>query len=340
VIYYKTKREDDPYWELWSRKEWLYPLENAGTMRFPLIVTVEPTNRCQNKCLYCSRQLMQREFGNVDLKIMEKITAECAKHKAAIRHGGFGEPLLHPEIEEIIKISSKYDVLTTIFTNGMELNEKMIESFIKNNLGEIRFSSSGITSEIHNRIRRNSDYDRDFHEKIKMAFRIRERMENKRPFFTLYTNVIDYNDEEFKHNLEQYKDTYLQYVDKVDIDLTMFSRVKHLDHVKDLYEKQTLDEQYKYCVGLFLKVIVHWNGDVFACDKLYNYHQDYFLGNLNDDDFTIEKGFGSEKMKWLRENMSFSMNHVQFEFCKDCFSNTTKWDENGLMLIPKRIDKN
>ena len=66
---------------------------------------------------------------------------------------------------------------------------------------------------------------------------------------------------------------------------------------------------------------------MFACDKLYNYHQDYFLGNLNDDDFTIEKGFGSEKMKWLRENMSFSVNHVQFEFCKECFSNTIKWDK-------------
>lgn len=326
MIYYKSKREDDPYWELWNRREWLHPIVNADKIQFPLIVTVEPTNRCQNKCLYCSRQLMTRKLGNMDLAVMEKIARECSKYGAAIRHGGFGEPLLHPQIEQIIELSNKYDILTTVFTNGMKLNEKMVKSFIKSNLDEIRFSSSGITSETHNQIRKNSIYSRDFDEKIKEAFCVREAAGSSKPFFTLYTNVIDYDDEQFKRNLESYKDNYLQYVDKIDIDLTMFSRVKHLEHVRELYDKQMVNEQYKPCVGLFLKIIVHWNGDTFACDKLYDYHEDYFLGNLSDDDFTIEKGFNSEKIKLLRDNMSFDMHHAQFEFCKDCFSNTTKWD--------------
>ncbi|MBN2483456.1 MAG: radical SAM protein [Candidatus Omnitrophica bacterium] len=325
MIYYKTSKQDDPYFELWSRKEWLYPLENADAMQFPLIVTVEPTNRCQNKCLYCSRQLMTRTFGNLDLATMEKIAEESGHHRAAIRHGGFGEPLLHPDIEKIVAISNKYNVLTTIFTNGMNLSEKMMESFVRNDLSEIRFSSSGITPDVHNKIRRNSDYSRDFDEKIKMAHRVRARMGSKKPFFTLYTNVIDYNDSNFQENLEIYRDRYLEYVDKVDIDLTMFSRVKHLDHVKDLYSKQTVNEEYKKCVGLFLKVIVHWNGDLFACDKLYDFHEDYYLGNLKD--VSIAQGYGSEKMKYLRDNVSFAMNHQDFEYCRNCYTNTSKWDK-------------
>ncbi|MBN1257430.1 MAG: radical SAM protein [Planctomycetes bacterium] len=326
MIYYKTTRDDDPYLPLWERPEWIDPIGHAETNRFPLIVTVEPTNRCQNNCLYCSRQLMERAFGNLDLEIMERIAEECGKHGAAIRHGGFGEPLLHPQIKEIIASSYRHKVLTTIFSNCQLLNEPLVEHFAKHELSEIRFSSSGITPETHNQIRRNSDFNRDFDAKLKMAFDVRERLGAAYPFFTLYTNVIDYKVDEFQKNIDTYVEYYLQWADKIDIDLTMFSRVKDLEHVKDLYQQQTLEEVHKPCVGLFLKVIVHWNGDVFACDKLYNYHEDYYLGTLRDPDFTIEKGYCSDKMKMLRENMTFNMNHDQFEYCKDCYSNTTKWD--------------
>jgi len=335
MIYYKTRRKDDPYFELWTRKEWMYPLENADSIKFPLIVTVEPTNRCQNRCLYCSRQLMTRDLGDISLDVMEKICGECAMHGAAIRHGGFGEPLLHPEIEKIVEISGEHSVLTTIFTNGMMLTESMMESFVENNLAEIRFSSSGITEEVHNSIRQNSDYTRDFYDKIKMAYRIKKNMKSRRPFITLYTNVIDYGDKDFMENLDAYKKHYIEYVDKIDIDLTMFSRVKHLDHVKGLYARQTVSEKHKRCVGLFLKIIVHWNGDVFACDKLYDFDKEYFLGNLNDKGFTIVKGFNSDIIKNLRDNMSFAMNHEKFSYCKDCFSNTNKWDNPEGVLADK-----
>ena len=71
MIWYKTNKENDPYSQLWSREEWLYPIENAYKMEFPLIITVEPTNACQNRCLYCSRWLMNRKMGFMSLETME-----------------------------------------------------------------------------------------------------------------------------------------------------------------------------------------------------------------------------------------------------------------------------
>lgn len=326
MIYYKKSREFDPYLELWSRNEWLYPIEKADEMRFPLIVTVEPTNACQNDCIYCSRQLMDRKIGFMSLETMDIIAREAGHYKAAVRHGGFGEPLLHPKIVEICEICKKHDVLTTIFSNCNMLTEDMMKAFVDMGLDEIRFSSSGITPEEHNAVRKNSDYNKDFDSKLRMAHEIKEKMGSDKPFLTLYTNVIDYNAETFTKNIDDYKGKYIQLVDKIDIDLTMFSRVKELEHVKELYERQTVSEVHKKCVTLFLKLIAHWNGDVFACDRAYNYEQEYYLGTLGKDGFTIEEGFLSEKMKMLRNNMSFAMNHDNFELCKDCYSNTSKWD--------------
>jgi radical SAM protein with 4Fe4S-binding SPASM domain len=327
MIYYKTDRKDDPYIDLWATDQWLYPLENAAYMKFPLIVTVEPTNACQNRCLYCSRQLMNRKLGFMSLEIMEAIAKETGMHGAAIRHGGFGEPLLHKNITDIVAICKKNNVLTTIFTNANLLTEDMMRSFIDSGLDEIRFSSSGISREEHNRIRQNSDYERDFDSKLRMAYEIREKMNSKRPFLTLYSNVIDYDSQIFQDNIEKYKKKYIQYADKVDIDLTMFSRVKNLDHVKELYKKQKVKEVHKNCVTLFLKVIVHWNGDVFACDRVYNYEPQYYLGTILEDGFSIECGYKSDKMAELRQKLSFSMNHDQFELCRDCYSNTSKWEK-------------
>lgn len=326
MIYYKASRESDPYIELWSREEWKRPVENASSMKFPLIVTVEPTNACQNKCLYCSRQLMDRKIGFMSLDTMDAIARECGVHRAAIRHGGFGEPLLHPKIVELCASCKRHGVLTTIFSNCNLLTEDMMKAFIDMGLDEIRFSSSGVTPEEHNAIRKNSNYSQDFDQKIRMAHRIKESMGAEKPFFTLYTNVVDYNDESFKDSLEAYKDKYLGLVDKIDIDLTMFSRVKDLEHVKELYKRQTVVEKHKSCVTLFLKLIVHWNGDVFACDRAYDYEPQYYLGTLGKNSFSLEEGYKSSRMEELRRNMSFAMNHDKFPLCKDCYTNTTKWE--------------
>lgn len=325
MIYYKTVRDEDPYFELWSRDTWLQPIENADKILFPLIVTVEPTNKCNLKCLYCCRQLMDRRQGHMSLAVVERIAAECAKHKSAIRHGGFGEPLFHPEIVEIIHIIKSHGVLTTIFTNGAYMNEAMARAFIECGLDEIRFSSAGISEVEHDAVRQKSDYAA-FWDSIKMVDRLKREMGSGKPYLTLYSHVLDYGADEFRSNLDAYVQNALRYVDKVDIDLTMYSRVKELDHVRELYKKQTIAESYRPCVELFLKTIVHWNGDVYACDMPYNVEPGFLLGNLGDPDFTLEKGVNSARQRKLRQDMCFDTKHADYPMCRDCYSNTIKWD--------------
>lgn len=325
MIRYKKDKTQDPYYELWNREDWKQPLKRKGDI-FPLIITVEPTNNCQNDCLYCSRQLMDRKTGLISLETMRAITKEASEHNSAIRYGGFGEPLLHKKIVDLIEINKKSDVLTTIFTNGQLLSEDMMRNFVDLGLDEIRFSSSGITPQAHEEIRLNSDYRRDFESKIEMASEIKNKMGAELPFLTVYTNVVDYDDDDVSKGLNDYNDKYLNFVDKVDIDLTMFSRVKELEHVKELYAKQTIQEEYKGCLTLFLKVIAHWNGDVFACDIPYNYEEEYYLGNLGDPEFTIMSGYNSDKINNLRKGLSFNLDHRSYSLCKDCYSNTNKWE--------------
>lgn len=297
MIYYKTRCQDDPYYDLWNSPEWLFPFENKDKLLFPKILTVEPVNVCQNKCIYCNMRLMDRETGFMSGHIMEKIVAEASRYGASIRFGGFGEPLVHREMTSFIELCKSKNIRTTIFTNASLLNEDMMRSFCKSGLDEIRFSSSGLSAVDHNEIRRNSDWDKDFRQKVIMADRIRKEMGCKKPYLSIFPCVFDYYSGEFKLNVNHYVKEFLAYADKIDIDLIDLSRVKHLKEIKPYYPKTTIKEVYKPCVALYHKMLIHWNGDVFACDVVYNRDEDYYCGNLNNAVESIYNMYHSPKVE-------------------------------------------
>ncbi len=325
MIWYKTKAEDDPYYTLWTSAEWLFPFENEDKLTFPKIVTVEPINICQNNCLYCSTRLMDRKTGSMSIEVMTKIADECAANGASIRYGGFGEPLLHKEIVKFVEICKSRNVRTTIFTNASLLTEDMMRTFCECGLDEIRFSSAGVTAEQHNDVRRKSDYNRDLRDKIIMAAEIKEKMRSVRPYLSLYTVVFDYDKPEFKDNVEGYVSFFLNYADKVDIDLIDLTKVRDIDEIRPYYPKTTIEEVYKPCVTLYHKTIVHWNGDFFACDIPYNFEDTFYLGNLVQGD-SIKEGYASEKMKNLRKKTQ-NLEHQSLPLCKYCYQNTYKYEE-------------
>ncbi len=323
MIFYRTIKEDDPYYFLWSSDEWLHPFENRHKLIFPKIITVEPTNYCTNDCLYCVRQLMYRKKGFMSLDIFKKIVDESAEYNAAIRYGGFGEPLMHKKIIEFVKMCNNKKLVNTIFSNSKLLNEKIIHQLSENELTEFIFSSAGLTPESHNTIRKNSDYKNDFLSKIELFASIKEKYGYKKPYLKIYTNVFSYNEPDIEKKLYEYKNFFLKFVDKVDIDLTNFSRVKHLDKIKNYYEKQDVKEIYKPCVTLYHKFIVQWNGDVFACDMPYNFEEDYFHGNIKTT--TLKKCYDSEKQNFFRR-MTEDLKHSELKLCRNCFSNTNKYE--------------
>jgi radical SAM protein with 4Fe4S-binding SPASM domain len=261
----------------------------------------------------------------MSLEVMGRVADEAAQYKASVRFGGFGEPLLHRGISKLVEQCKARNIRTTIFTNATPLNKDMMEEFCILGLDEIRFSSSGITPEEHNDIRRKSDYEKDFKEKILMAHEVKRRINTVKPYVTIYTNVFDYGRENFEKQKAEYVSYYLNYVDKIDIDLTNLSRVKELEEVKAYYPKQTIEQKYKPCVTLYHKFIIHWNGDVFACDIPYDFEEAYFLGNLNDNVSMFDM-YHSEKIKNLRR-MTETFQHEHLKLCKDCYSSTYKYEQ-------------
>ncbi len=90
-------------------------------MKFKKIY-IEITNVCNLNCSFCSIDNRTKAFMSVENfeNIMKKINDYTDYIYLHVK----GEPLLHPEIQKIIKIANKYNKKINITTNGVLLKEK------------------------------------------------------------------------------------------------------------------------------------------------------------------------------------------------------------------------
>lgn len=102
----------------------------ADTYSFPFKVYVDVTDKCQLECKHC----LTKELNNcneLDMNQLQSIIDECNEHGAFLVKIGGGEPLLHPNIEEIIKKFTEAGLKVSMSTNGLLVDENIAKMLKK-----------------------------------------------------------------------------------------------------------------------------------------------------------------------------------------------------------------
>jgi MoaA/NifB/PqqE/SkfB family radical SAM enzyme len=95
------------------------------TLKSPTFLQVELTNHCNLNCAMCSRGKQLRKLGHMEPELALKIIRQSAQFAyPLIWFHAFGEPLLYPYLEEVLKYfrQSGYGA-GGISTNGLLLDE-------------------------------------------------------------------------------------------------------------------------------------------------------------------------------------------------------------------------
>lgn len=101
----------------------------------PKTLQLEVTNDCNLSCSICMRVASKRKIGYLRMDHFLEIPFESFKEVA---FHGWGEPLLHPKLFEMIKIVSDRGVMTSLITNGTLL-DKRIDEILNSELDSIAF---------------------------------------------------------------------------------------------------------------------------------------------------------------------------------------------------------
>jgi tungsten cofactor oxidoreducase radical SAM maturase len=119
------------------------PIEDGLTLRFARPdarrVYIEVTARCNLNCAMCVRQVWRDAPGEMSWETFQAVIEglRAFPDLRRITFGGFGEPLVHPRFPEMLALAAELEVGMTLTTNGLLLDQAMIEALVAARLDTI-----------------------------------------------------------------------------------------------------------------------------------------------------------------------------------------------------------
>ena len=109
-------------------------------------IYIEVTNRCNLNCSMCIRNNWNHELGSMSRKTFLKLLNDMQGFSPLpeIFFGGYGEPLSHPDIINLIQNTNKLGARTSLVTNGTLLSPEMSKDLILSGLDRLWISLDGM----------------------------------------------------------------------------------------------------------------------------------------------------------------------------------------------------
>ena len=268
-------------------------------------IYIEITNSCNLKCKFCPETNRKKEF--MSLENFEEIIKKIHKHTKLVCLHVKGEPLLHHDLEEILRVLEKYNLQVNITTNGTLIKEKI--EILKNSkaLRQINFS-------IHS-IMQNERLDKEY---LKDIFESVEKLENTIVSYRLWNlQTIKENDvnNEIIEEIENYYDIQklkqqLMENEFLKVNENLFIN-QDTEFVWPDIKSENIIEKGR-CLALKEQVAILVDGTVVPC--CLDNNGDIPLGNIFKE--TLEGILEREEAVTIKKN--FENGIITCNLCKTC----------------------
>lgn len=116
---------------------------------------IEPTNRCNLACRTCIRNGWEEPLGQMDRQIFSRIVEGLRSFSPvpSVFFGGFGEPLSHPAIVDMVTQVKSIGAAVELITNGTLLTKDMSHQLIESGLDGLWVSLDGARPESYADVR-------------------------------------------------------------------------------------------------------------------------------------------------------------------------------------------
>ena len=277
-------------------------------MRFKKIY-IEITNSCNLNCSFCNNNKRDKKF--MTLKQFEHIINEIKQYTDYVYLHVKGEPLLHPELKEILQICTDNKILVNITTNGTLLKQK--EELLLNN-DCIRQINVSLHSE--NKI---STYFEDIFSSCK---KLASKIYISYRLWTLKDYELDKKSTEVVDKIINEYNLSQEIVEKLKKDVSIkinFHTFVNKDNLFNWPSLNNKEESHNYCHGLSTHIGILVDGTIVPCcldgEGIIN------LGNIFEKN--LKDILSSERVKKIICN--FKNNKCSEKLCVKCgFKNRFK----------------
>lgn len=257
-------------------------------LALPPIIQIEPTNVCNLRCPLCpsGNRTMARAAGFMEMSVFRQVLDELEGSLLAVMLYSWGEPLLHPQFAEMVKICSERRLVSMTSTNGNALSTlDQALALVDAGLGYLVVAIDGSTQELYGKYRHGGNL-----EAAKQCLRLVEQAKAIRRSAYPYTNfraVVGSHNENDIAELEKLArglganmfscKTIGSLIDSPRFGSYVADQEKH----RRFYSGHQADvdsPQPPCCPFPFRQPTVFWDGTVVACE--FDYHLSRPLGKI------------------------------------------------------------
>ncbi|SNT10012.1 tungsten cofactor oxidoreducase radical SAM maturase [Anaerovirgula multivorans] len=148
-------------------QEAIFISTEGGYRLIPLLpdvkrIYIEVTTECNFSCITCIRSSWQDKLVHMDWETFENILRNLKDlpNLESIHFGGFGEPMMHPRIFDMLKAVKELGLKVEMITNGSYLQEENIRQLIDLELDILFTSLDSPDEEEYNEIRQGANFQR------------------------------------------------------------------------------------------------------------------------------------------------------------------------------------
>ena len=287
-------------------------------LKTPYAAIVETGNTCNFHCATCPtphKLIYERRAPTImSLASFKKIIDHIKNYVHIVYLYNSNEPLLNPDIVQMIKYASERNLHTMISTNASLLSEEKSRAILNSGLGEIRFALDGLTKQSFEAFRTGGNFEQVVGN-IKRFCVLKQEMKKRRPVITLQFILNRYNQEQIpdiKKFAKQVKADKL-YIKPFILSPYAYSKeeraalsskffpTKDIDDEEIVYKKENQDllpkKLPKKCKAVRNVFTVLAEGNMAMC--CFDLFGDYAYGSLIDNDF--KKLWFSQKGRKIRE---------------------------------------
>lgn len=117
-------------------------------LRFPTVFYIEPTNDCNLSCAMCPRKKSKKKVGYMSLDLFRDVVDQLSRQNVGrLSLHLTGEPLLHPQIMEMVRYAKGSGLPYVRFaTNATLLNEDVASELVESGLDSVTLSMDSVSA--------------------------------------------------------------------------------------------------------------------------------------------------------------------------------------------------